>query len=44
MREKGKGTREKRKGHLSKRNKKFPLDGETIDMAYRQMAVYKGKP
>ena len=42
MREKGKGTRESGKGHLSWRYKGLPLDREETDVAHRKMEVYKG--
>jgi hypothetical protein len=40
MREKGKGTRESGKGHLSWRYKGLPLDREETDVAHRKMEVY----
>ena len=43
MREKGKGTRERRKEYLFHKDKGLPLDREKTDMAQRQMAVYKAK-
>ena len=41
MREKEKGTRERRQGYLSQRDKGLPLDREETDMPHRKMAVYK---
>ena len=40
---KKKGTSERGKGCLPQRGKGLPLDREEMDVAHRQMALYKGK-
>ena len=43
MGKKGKGTRKRGKGYLSRRDKGLPLNSEETDVTHRKMAVYKGK-